>query len=545
MGVALEWFGEEDRRSIAEGLLDEVEVRNGKVWAACPFHAEQSAGGAFFYDPAKDHAFCFSCRSSEDLVGVFCAVSGFPPNSVDGFRAFRERFAPGRPVSREVRPAERAGPRQPARWTAEAKDLPPVLWSEKAEEFVRKSADRLAGLPEVLDRLAAWGIDADTAAKCRIGWCDRDRYRKRTDWGLPVELKPDGTPKKLWLPEGLVLPFYAEGRVARIKIRREHPERGPEKVRKIKYYKVPGGCERMFVYGRPSCRVWAVVEAERDAAMLWGRVRDLGVGAVATGSASSRPDAATHAILARADMLLVAFDNDGPEGAGAVQSRWWLDHFPFAVRWPVPPAAGKDPGDAIGPGLDVRAWVLAGLPQHVQMGLTTAARRRTRPVAGPALPEGPADARNAAAVAPGPPVQVLAPEESGPLPVALGEPFPEDIPGLDFRDEELADLWNLLPADYPGKRAYFRLLGLLFSYPARGVRVRKRGAGTEMDGLALRIDESWRRANPDVGREISRLFWGEANALWLDWNWRTAPVEWEEEEVKECACGATTDKGKE
>jgi hypothetical protein len=511
MGAALEWMGEDERRGIAESLLSDVDARGGRLWAACPFHVEQSKGGSFFYDPEKDHAFCFSCRASEDLVGVFCAVSGYAPNSSDGFRAFRDRYASGRELRRQERPA--VAPRQPKVWAPRVEELPSALWSEKADAFIRKAVARLAETPAELARLEALGIDADTAAKCRIGWNDRDRYPLRTAWGLPYELNPQGKEKKLWLPEGLVLPFYVDGLAATIKIRRAHPEKGPEKFQKTKYYKIPGSCERLFVYGRPTCRAWVVVEAERDAAMIWGKLREFGVGAVGTGSASTRPDAVTAAILAEADMILVAFDNDNP---GADQSVWWLEHFPLAVRWPVPPAAGKDPGDAIGPGLDVRAWVEAGLPSHVKLALAAACRRRSRPAPAVAAP----------VPAPAP----IDPVEDYPVPVAIGEPFPY-IPGLDFTDPELADLWNLLPADYPGKLAYFSLLGMFSLYPVRGVRVRKPGGSPERDGVALRMDAGWRKGNEAIASRASSLFWGEAWALWLDWNWRTALVEVDREKA--------------
>ncbi|EFL53080.1 hypothetical protein DesfrDRAFT_0128 [Solidesulfovibrio fructosivorans JJ]] len=545
MGVAIEWFSEDDRRSIAKALLTDVDERNGKVWAACPFHAEQSVGGAFRYDPEKDRGTCYSCRASEDLVGIFCAVSGFPQNDPEGFQAFRDRFAPGRELHHGNRPAPSDSETKPAPrvWIPSAVDLPDALWSEKANAFVRQCAERLMSSPSRLERLAAWGIDRDTAAKCRMGWNDKDRYPLRTSWGLPFERNKRGKEKPLWLPEGLVLPFYAEGRAARLKIRRPHPERGPEACRKIKYYKVPGGCERMFVYGRTTCRAWVVVEAERDAAMIWGKVRDLGVGAIGTGSASNRPDAATDAILTRADIILVALDFDH---AGAAAWDWrlfvpknpgdhprqawcWSEAYPLAVRWPAPPEAGKDVGDAVGPGLDVRAWVVAGLPQHVRQSICDASRRRLRQAV--------ADARDQSETisAPEPvPEQTVAGE---PLPVATSEPFP-DIPGLDFRDPDLADLWNLLPPDYPGKRAYFSLLGMFSLYPARGGRVRNRGDGPELDGAALWIDESWRRSNPDLARKISQLFWGEAWSCWRDWSWNDAPVEIRDEEQKVRACGA-------
>ncbi len=270
MGAAMEWFGENERRSIAEGLLSGVRETGGRLWAECPFHAEHSKGNSFFYDPAKDHAFCFSCRASWDLIGVFCVVSGHAPDSPDGFREFRARFAPGRPLRTGDR--QRAEPRQPAAWTPRDEDLPPPLWAAKAEEFIRKSMARLTEHPAEVERLAAWGIDADTAAKCRIGWNDKDRWALRSAWGLPKEFKPDGKEKRLWFPEGLVLPFYVDGKPARIKIRRPHPDQGPERLRDMRYYQVPGGSKRLFRYGRPASPVWVVVESERDAAMVWGRV---------------------------------------------------------------------------------------------------------------------------------------------------------------------------------------------------------------------------------------------------------------------------------
>ncbi len=530
MGVAMEWFDEAQRRDIAVSLLSDVDEkggRGGKLWAACPFHREGSVGGSFFYEPEKDHAYCFSCRASEDLLGLFCAVAGYPQNSADGFRAFKERFAAGRELpARAAKPAE-AAPRQAPAWEPRDEEMPHPLWSQQAEAFVVRCAERLAATPSVLAQLAAWGIDPDTAAKCRIGFNDRDRYVKRADWGLPEELKADGTPKKLWLPEGLVLPFYVGGLAARLKVRRAHPERGPEMVRNLRYYHVPGGGKRMYLYGRPRCRAWVVVETERDAAMIWGKVRDLGVGAVGTGSASNHPDAAAHAILSRADIILVALDFDH---AGRAAWDWslrqtkdgqpprpawcWSEAYPLAVRWPSPPEFGKDVGDAVGQaGFDVRAWVEAGLPAHVRLRLAADLRRRQSATTSPPPAQG-QDAHRQAD-----PQAVTASQTAQPR-----SGYPEDIPGLDFSDQELSMRWDETPPDYPGRAAYFSLLGLLSSYPAGGGRVREEGDGPERDGVVLRMDEGWRRANPSLARRIGELFWGEAHDLWLAWDWPDAPV---------------------
>ncbi|NMC49070.1 MAG: hypothetical protein GYA47_06555 [Desulfovibrio sp.] len=80
--------------------------------------------------------------------------------------------------------------------------------------------------------------------------------------------------------------------------------------------------------------------------------------------ASARPDASAAAALSRADSILVALDSDK---AGALAwdnpdpTQWtWRARYSRAVRWPVP--VGKDPGEAFAQGLDVTAWVIAGLP---------------------------------------------------------------------------------------------------------------------------------------------------------------------------------------
>ena len=63
----------------------------------------------------------------------------------------------------------------------------------------------------------------------------------------------------------------------------------------------------------------------------------------------------------QAEVILVALDTDevGIKSAW----NWWLETFPKAKRWPVP--AGKDPGEAYKEGVDIRKWILAGLPGDV------------------------------------------------------------------------------------------------------------------------------------------------------------------------------------
>jgi hypothetical protein len=82
------------------------------------------------------------------------------------------------------------------------------------------------------------------------------------------------------------------------------------------------------------------------------------VGMIALGSAQVHPDETAAKLLHQAESILVALDADD---AGAKQAwQWWMKHFKQSRRWP--PVGGKDPGDMRKAGVDVRTWVLAGLP---------------------------------------------------------------------------------------------------------------------------------------------------------------------------------------
>jgi hypothetical protein len=108
--------------------------------------------------------------------------------------------------------------------------------------------------------------------------------------------------------------------------------------------------------------VYVIVEAELDAILIAQEARDL-AGVIALGSSSTRPDNAAAARLDRAAHILNALDADG---AGEKESgKWWREHYPDAVRWPVP--EGKDHGDAYKAGVDIRDWIIAGLPEGMKI----------------------------------------------------------------------------------------------------------------------------------------------------------------------------------
>jgi len=110
----------------------------------------------------------------------------------------------------------------------------------------------------------------------------------------------------------------------------------------------------MILQGGDS-RIVVIVESELDAILLNQEAGDL-VTTIALGSASIKPDSETDSILSKSNSILVSLDTDK---AGEKASQFWLDTYKQAKRWIVP--VGKDPGDAIQLGLNLRTWILAGL----------------------------------------------------------------------------------------------------------------------------------------------------------------------------------------
>lgn len=232
---------------------------------------------------------------------------------------------------------------------------------EQAGKLVEWAHGKLIENDEQLAWLAERGITLEGIKKFKLGWNPgkdgRDLWRPREVWGLATEMKKNKTgkmvKKKLWIPRGLIIPEVGGQRseVRRIRIRR--PEENPPR-----YYVLPGSnMDMMFIEVQGSgSRAVLVVESELDGVMCY--VLGGGVCPVlALGTSSAKPDEKLMEILRNMAVILVALDFDG---AGAKAMRWWKDEFQQAKVWPVP--EGTDPGEAFQAGIDIKAWISAGLP---------------------------------------------------------------------------------------------------------------------------------------------------------------------------------------
>lgn len=266
---------------------------------------------------------------------------------------------------------------------------PQEIWQEHAEKLVAYAHEQLLNTPEQLSYLAGRGLDLEAVKKYRLGWLNRDEYRARQAWGLPEELKEDKKPKRLWLPKGIVIPFFVAGVIHRVRIRKAELRNEDDS----RYYWVPGSGNDVVVIN-PAARAFVVVESDLDGLLIDHLAGDL-VGAVPLGTCSAKPKELAFQILTRCLAILVALDFDpGTDKAGNYKNpggksaRWWLEQFPQARRWPV--IGAKDPGDAFKNGVDLRAWIIAGLPPAMTITVPAAVTPVAEPVKTPDVVESPA-----------------------------------------------------------------------------------------------------------------------------------------------------------
>jgi hypothetical protein len=202
--------------------------------------------------------------------------------------------------------------------------------------------------------LAQRGLSEETLLRAQVGYHPRDSHPPRTAWGLDAGA---GQHQTLWLPRGIVLPWFVGSDLWRINVRR--PLTPAQCAAGEAKYIGPAGFAN-GLYGADSLadgKPVVLVEGEIDALTVAQTAGDLAA-AVATGSTAGSRRSVWVAQLALAPAVLVAFDADA-NGAGDLAAAWWTGVLPNARRWR--PVGGKDVNAMHSAGLDVAGWLAAGL----------------------------------------------------------------------------------------------------------------------------------------------------------------------------------------
>lgn len=340
----------------------------GEYHSPCPICGGQDRFRCWPEQPNEKHGVpgsynCRQCGISGDVVQWFVDVEGMEYPAAFASAGVKGN---GAALPRKYRsPAPRVKP-QKSQPDGRVWNLPPELWIEKAGKLVEYAHQQLLNNPEQIAYLARRGLKPETIIKYQLGWLPGENgknamYRARVGWGLPEIKWPDGRPKALWLPRGIVIPLLTDdGNVVRLRIRR--PKCDLKKKTDLKYYVVPGSSMATMILN-PECEALVPIEAELDTMLVAQECEGL-AGAISTMSDTGKPDAFALELLLRVKAIPIALDFDAPKEdgtrPGTKAAKWWTDNFDRAYRWPVP--EGKDPGDAFKAGINIREWILAGLP---------------------------------------------------------------------------------------------------------------------------------------------------------------------------------------
>ena len=305
---------------------------------------------------------CRKCKRGGDCVQFLRDFEGLT------FHQACERLGRTVPDSRDL---TLKSPALPAvgKWDPKTHASPEALWRDQASKLSFWAYEQLLDKGSGQEQLK-WlqhdrGLTPKTIDDFGLGWNPgkdgKDLFRSRESWGLSTILNEEtGKPRRLWLPIGHVIPWFYKGELRRLRIRRVKPVPfGPP------YYMVPGSSPGIMILpahttSRWAGQVWAIVESELDGLLVWQEAGDL-CGVMAIGSASMRPDTEAMALLRRSVHTMVALDNDAP---GQKEYAWWKEHISETVWHPVP--IKKDPAEAFKAGVNIREWILAGLPEGLR-----------------------------------------------------------------------------------------------------------------------------------------------------------------------------------
>jgi DNA primase len=227
---------------------------------------------------------------------------------------------------------------------------PSKEWIIRATDFVDQAHKCLLYKQDILEYLAHRGLPLDAVERYKLGWSDNDQFFSRVSWGLTELLGPAGKPRALWIPRGLVIPVSEQdGKVIRLKVRRCDWHEGDELP---KYVAISGSMNGLSIIGSTACTTMVVVESELDAYAVDFAAHDL-VCTIAVGSNIKNPDNVTDRLARSVKHLIICHDNDG---AGIKMLNKWQRLYPHAIGYPTP--IGKDIGEAIQNGFNVREWLL-------------------------------------------------------------------------------------------------------------------------------------------------------------------------------------------
>jgi hypothetical protein len=320
-------------------------AHGGEYHSACP-----ACGGKdrFITQPNKQQGkcvgyyFCRQCGTRGDAIQFLIEHEGL---------SWSEAIQQLNIVITERKAVYQSKPTRPILTTG-VQD-PPSQWKVKAAIIVDHASQEIMRHPEILEKLNKRGLPIDAVMRYRIGYVPEALFQDREDWGVGLDVDENGQRKKIWVPRGILIPSKeSNGDIVRLKSRRTDRQEGDKWP---KYVVIPGSMNGLNIIGNASCGYMVIVESELDGYAIHYAAGDL-VFVIAVGSNTKNQDHCTDYYAKKSKKILICHDND--DGGRNMLIKW--SHYPNAQPYLTP--IGKDIGEAIEQGLDIRTWLLQSLP---------------------------------------------------------------------------------------------------------------------------------------------------------------------------------------
>lgn len=254
----------------------------------------------------------------------------------------------GKPHQMTRRTQNRSSVRQKNNSKRNPVDAPALIsehWQEAAEDFVSYCQEILWTRKGKVTRiqLRDRGLSDAVIEDAGLGYNPTTCRDDPGCWGF------DADGKDIWLPKGIVIPWWIRDTLWRINIRQ--PKREP------KYIVPRGSANGLYNADDISLRSTVVmVEGEFDALSLMPLRDRLDIVPVATGSATGSRLRKWEMRVALADQVLLAFDDDD---AGEQAAKWWHQKLGSKAMRLCP--LRHDVNDMLREGDDLVAWLEKGL----------------------------------------------------------------------------------------------------------------------------------------------------------------------------------------
>jgi len=343
-------------------LAKKSSSNGGEYSGPCPWCGGEDRFSVF---PGRSHYVCRQCKKAGDSIQYLkdyrqktyyeaCSVLGINP---------RTQF-------NSLDPAKHDKYSEKIRWEPREIQIPSEKWQNKAESFLYAAFKVLMGKGGIgiCDYLETRGIRRETIVQGRMGYNKSAMYYDSKIWGIDED-------RKVWIPEGILIPQFFNGRLIHITIRQSDP------TADNRFISVLGSAMGYFDYqshcfpdmAKSLKKPWIITESKLDG---WLLHQEYGakVNVFAMGGVTARPDTNTIETI-RDHHGLLNVDNDT---AGRAELGWWKKHFPCSQ--PLL-STHKDPGEDYQAGLSIKNWIKAGIDNlhGISTGQTTAKPARFIP----------------------------------------------------------------------------------------------------------------------------------------------------------------------